>query len=74
MVNSQQPPGPRSGALGLQFINSFRTDALATALQLIEEFGDVVYVKAGNFHWFMLNHPDHVKDVLLTRAKLFGKT
>ncbi|MBX9667325.1 MAG: cytochrome P450 [Candidatus Obscuribacterales bacterium] len=74
MVTVNQPPGPEGGILGLQFVNSFKEDALGTAMRLKQEFGDIVYVKAANTHWFMFNHPDQVKDILLTRAKMFGKT
>lgn len=68
------PHGPKTGPLGLGFLDSFRADTLKTALRLKREFGDFVHVKAGPYHWFMFNHPDQVKDVLVTRAKIFGKT
>lgn len=68
------PPGPKSGILGLDFVNQMKADSLATALNLKSEFGDFVHIKSGPVHWFMFNHPDQVKDVLLTRSKLFGKT
>lgn len=68
------PPGPKAGILGLEFVNQMKTDALKTAMQLKSEFGDFVYIRFAPYHWFMLNHPDQVKEILLTRAKSFGKT
>src|SRR5215471_8119617 len=68
------PPGPRVGAFGLDFIARFKADALKSAMELRRTYGDFVHVKAGPYHWFMFNHPDQVKDVLVTRAKVFSKT
>lgn len=72
--NLKIAPGPKAGILGLDFVKHFKNDALGTAARLKHEFGDFVHVKAGPQHWFMFNHPDQVKDVMLTRAKIFGKT
>lgn len=60
--------------LGLDFANHFKQDPLAYLTDLQRRYGDVVYIKVGPFHWYMLNHPDHVKAVLVTGAKLFAKT
>jgi len=40
---------------------------------LAEEYGDVVYFKMGPQHVFFLNHPDLVKDVLITQNDNFIK-
>ncbi len=68
------PAGPQAGLFGLDFLGSFKANPLKTAMELKREFGDFVHVKAGPVHWFMFNHPDQVKEILLTRAKIFGKT
>src|SRR5262249_49651295 len=68
------PPGPKGGPFGLDFLSRAKADTLKMAMELKQEFGDFVYVKAGPLHWFMFNHPDQVKDVFVTRAKIFGKT
>lgn len=60
--------------LGLDHARAFREEPIPFALRLHKEFGDVVYMKIGPVDWFMLNHPDFVKEVLVTRAKEFGKS
>jgi len=67
-------PGPKTSFLGLDFAKRFKTDPLGTATSLQQEFGDVVHLKLGPYDWYVLGHPDHVKDVLVTRSRDFGKT
>lgn len=52
----------------------FARDPLGTILSLHREFGDFVRLKLGPFDWYSLNHPDLVKEVLVTRSKQFAKT
>ncbi len=66
------PPGPKS-LLPVRNFFTFRRDATTFLQHLAEKYGDVVYFKMGPQHVFFLNHPDLVKDVLVTRNDCFVK-
>src|SRR5215211_600496 len=61
----QYPPGPRSWFPGAPLL-AFGRDALGYLEAAAREHGDIVHLRLGPRHFFLLNHPDHVKDVLVT--------
>src|SRR5690348_4236429 len=66
------PPGPSSfvpGRLAFAFARN-RIDFLQNAAR---RFGDVVFFSAGHTSFAFLNHPEYVRDVLVTRHRLFHK-
>jgi cytochrome P450 len=67
-----QPPGPKRKFLGANFL-SFRRDPLTFLQDAAREHGDIVYFKMGPQEVYFLNHPDHVKDVLVTHHQNFIK-
>jgi cytochrome P450 len=67
------PPGPPERLFGLRFYRAFRRDPLATLSRIARTYGDEATFKVGPQRLVLLNHPDHVEDVLVTRAKLFKK-
>jgi cytochrome P450 len=42
-------------------------------LRMAQKYGDIAHMKLGPQHFFLLNHPDYIKDVLVTQAKNFMK-
>ncbi len=69
------PPGPgRDGRVGrlLGFL-AFRRDPLKFLTGIAREHGDVVHFRMGPQHVFMLNHPDLVRDALVTNQDHFHK-
>jgi cytochrome P450 len=58
--------------LGLTFL-AFRRDPLNFLLNAAREHGDIVYFKMGPQHVYFLNHPDLIKDVLVTNHQNFIK-
>jgi cytochrome P450 len=68
------PPGPKSHVLGLDFAQKFRKDPLGMASSIHREFGDIAYMKLGPLDYFLMQHPDYVKEIFVTRAKEFPKT
>lgn len=60
--------------MGIDFVGKFKRDPLGTAEWLAREFGDFSHLKLGPYDWYTLIHPDQVKDILVTRNKIFGKT
>jgi cytochrome P450 len=50
-----------------------RRDPLGFLTQLAHDYGDIVYFKIGPQRIFLLNHPDTIKDVLVTQDDKFVK-
>ena len=66
------PPGPKSRLpLGLLF--ALRRDPLGFFLKAAREYGDIAYFRLGPEHIYLLNHPDTIKDVLVTHSQNFRK-
>ena len=72
MANPHYPPGPKGKLIGGNF-RAFRRDALSYLQQATKEHGDIVYFRFGPQHVYFLNHPDHIKDVLVTHNQSFMK-
>ncbi|HEV7892212.1 MAG TPA: cytochrome P450 [Pyrinomonadaceae bacterium] len=65
-------PGPRTFWPG-GAVFQFRRDPLNFLTRLAREYGDVVRFRVGPQTAFLLNHPDHVRDVLVTHHERFHK-
>src|SRR5438552_2369217 len=66
------PPGPRANLFGIGLFPLGR-DPLQYMTQLAERYGDIVYFRSARERFFLLNHPDHIKDLLVTSARKFAK-
>ena len=64
------PPGPPSRFPGEPLL-AFRRDALGYLVAAARQRGDVVHLRLGPRHFFLLNHPEFVKDVLVTNHRCF---
>jgi cytochrome P450 len=62
MAVNQFPPGPKS-AFGAIF--SFHRNALSYLSRLTRKYGDIVHLKMGSRHDYLITLPDYVKAVLL---------
>jgi cytochrome P450 len=67
------PPGPKNGVFGLTSARRLDRERLDFPLELARTYGDIVSFRLGPVRAFLLNHPDFVREVLVTRAKSFGK-
>jgi cytochrome P450 len=72
MVAALAVPGPKTFWPG-GHVYSFRRDPLKFLTRLAREYGDVVQFKTGPQRIFLLNHPEHVRDVLVTHHERFHK-
>jgi len=72
MVAALRVPGPRA-LWPVGQLYQFRRDPLTFLARLAREYGDVVCFKAGPQSIYFLNHPDHVRDVLVTHNARFKK-
>ncbi|HYO64428.1 MAG TPA: cytochrome P450 [Pyrinomonadaceae bacterium] len=75
MATALQPPGPRSLVPGSQFLffRRFSRDPLGFLARMARDYGDVSQVKVGPQRLFLVNHPDLVRDVFVTRHDSFVK-
>jgi cytochrome P450 len=65
-------PGPR-GRLMLGNLLEFRKDVLQLLLDGQRNFGDMVRFRLGQIIVHLVNHPDHIRHVLLTRHDIYNK-
>ncbi|HEX8291489.1 MAG TPA: cytochrome P450 [Pyrinomonadaceae bacterium] len=65
-------PGPR-GFWPVGQVVQFRRDPLALLTRLAREYGDVARFQAATQTVYLLSHPDHVRDVLVTHHARFKK-
>jgi cytochrome P450 len=66
------PPGPRP-LLPTSNLIAMRRDRCGFLTRLAREYGELVYFKLGQQPIFLLNHPDYIRDVLITHNKNFMK-
>ena len=67
-----RPPGP-GPTLPLAHLLRFRRDPLGFVGRLTRKYGDIVFFRMGRQNVFILNHPDYIKDVLVTNDRKFKK-
>jgi cytochrome P450 len=72
MVSALEVPGPKA-FWPIGHVYSFRRDPLRFLTHLAREYGDVARFKAGPQRIYLLNHPDYVRDVLVTHHARFHK-
>ncbi len=68
----QATPGPINNPLTLNLVR-FRRDPLSFLQKLTERYGDLATFRMGGQHMFFANHPDYVRDVLVTHNSNFMK-
>jgi cytochrome P450 len=68
----QLAPGPRR-LFPVANLFSLRRDPLGFILGLAREYGDLAYFKLGPQPVFFINHPDYIRDVLITHNRNFMK-
>jgi cytochrome P450 len=69
----QKPKGPR-GLPVVGYLPAFRRHPLKFLKRMAEEYGDLAYFKLGPQQVFLINHPDFVRDILVTRQCNFTKS
>jgi cytochrome P450 len=75
MTVATDPPGPGRATAGARVRGylAFRRDPLNYLTRLAREYGDIVYFNVGGQRAYLLNHPDLVRDVLVTNQDHFHK-
>jgi len=69
---TRYPPGPK-GILPFKYALEFFRRPTDVLTRLTREYGDIVHLRIGPQHVFVLNRPEFVKEVLVTKASVFAK-
>ncbi|MGC1615422.1 MAG: cytochrome P450 [Candidatus Acidiferrum sp.] len=67
------PPGPSTGLKRWSLGPLNNGDPLGYFTQIVREYGDVVGLRILNFRILLINHPDHIEDVLVNHPRKFIK-
>jgi cytochrome P450 len=67
------PPGPRGYPI-LGMLPQLRADPIRTFLDAADEYGEVVHLKAGPYHGYLLSDPADIKHVLQDNARNYHKS
>ena len=70
---SSYPPGPR-GYPVLGVLPQLRSNPISTFIDAANRYGDVVHLKAGPYHGFLLSNPADIKHVLQDNARNYHKS
>jgi cytochrome P450 len=73
MALAVRPPSPRRQPI-MGHLMGFRRDPLNFLLDAARDYGDLVHFKFGPQDIFFINHPDTVRDVLVTNNRNFTKS
>jgi cytochrome P450 len=68
----QPAPGPRNNPFALNLFR-FRREPLSFLQRLAQQYGDFATFRMGGQHMFLVNHPDYVREVLVTNNSNFVK-
>src|SRR5262252_6206119 len=66
------PSGPKSLIPGGPLF-ALRRDPIGFLTKTAREFGDVAHFGIGSQHYFVVNHPEYIKDILVTHHAFFKK-
>jgi cytochrome P450 len=67
------PPGPSQKLPLILFLNFLR-DPIKVLSGIAQIYGDISHFKFGNQHIYFINHPDYIRDVLVTYNSNFIKS
>jgi cytochrome P450 len=71
--DKRNPPGPPARFPGHMLIE-FARRRLPFMVESAKKYGDIVFFKVGNERIYLFNHPDLIRDVLVTNQKNFTKS
>ena len=72
-MKTHYPPGPRDWFFGLTIgLRSLR-EPLAFLQEMARDYGDIAHVHVGPYHTYLINHPNLIREVLVSNGKSFVK-
>lgn len=70
---AKRPPGPRDALLGVRLVGRIKADPLAFYDAMHRDHGDAVVMRFAHIRDFVFFHPDHVREILVDKARQFGR-
>lgn len=67
------PPGPPPAPV-IGSLLPFRRDPLSFLLETARSYGDITHFKLGKYSIYLVNHPDYIRQVLVTDVDKFEKS
>jgi cytochrome P450 len=67
------PPGPKNPLFGLTLASRFRARPLDFITELGRTYGDLAYFRAGPIRFYVVNSPQLIREVLVTKHKSFRR-
>lgn len=72
-MTTMLPPGPKGDFL-LGSIRPFAKDPPGFLVEVVREYGDMVYLRLGPYKVYVVAHPDMAREVLVSQARKFRKS
>jgi len=72
-MSRSYPPGPRDGLFGITLHKPFSDNPLAFIVNMAKQYGDFCFARIGWVRFYLVNRPDLVREVLVTKVKSFRK-
>ncbi len=72
MKKHKLPPGPKT-RIPLGHLPGFRKDIIGFLEKTAKSYGDIAYFRIGPIRIVLLNHPDHIREVLSVQHEKFVK-
>jgi len=73
LLTTQQPRGPKNLPI-LGNLPAFRARPIQFLCRIAKEYGDLPYFRLGPYHAYLVNHPDFVREILVTNQANFIKS
>ncbi len=68
-----RPAGPSGGVFGVRNLLDFQGDTLGFLTRTSQNYGDLVYFRMAAFHFYLVNHPDYVHELLIKNSTKIQK-
>jgi cytochrome P450 len=72
-MKTHYPPGPREWFFGLTIGLRMLREPLTFLQDMARRYGDITHFQVGTIHSYVLNHPNLIREVLVTKGKSFRK-
>src|SRR5438045_4096625 len=72
-MRGQYPPGPRDGLLGITLHGRFQSRPLEFVEEGARRYGDFAFVRLAWVRLYLVNRPELIREVLVSRLKSFQK-
>src|SRR5215210_7927449 len=72
MAEIQYPAGP-AGKLRLGLLRRINRDPIPFLTGLAQKYGDICYFRILGVNFYLINHPDYIRDVLVSNSTRYAK-